>query len=274
MTPQALVSHTVDTARWVAAHRAVESARPDALFRDPLAKRLVGARGRVIDEAADQEIADDWFLITRTKLIDDHIATAVAAGCELVINLGAGLDTRPYRMKLPADVRWIEADVPGLVADKDALLADEAARCELTRTGLDLTDSVTVTGFFDTALADARKALVVTEGLDRYFDKSKIIDLSRALRRSEVVEWCLDFNAVGVAQIVADRRLALLAHAPLACLPIDGVACFENHGWSVAGLEPIVTAADRFDRLPPLIRLAPGGSRSGVSPYRAVIRLI
>ena len=34
-----------DTARWVAVYRAIESERPDAWFRDPLAKRLAGERG-------------------------------------------------------------------------------------------------------------------------------------------------------------------------------------------------------------------------------------
>lgn len=43
-----LVSNVSDTARWVSAHRAKESARPDALFRDPLAERLAGQQGHAI----------------------------------------------------------------------------------------------------------------------------------------------------------------------------------------------------------------------------------
>lgn len=39
-----------DTARWVARYRALESERPDAWFRDPLAKRLAGERGERIAE--------------------------------------------------------------------------------------------------------------------------------------------------------------------------------------------------------------------------------
>jgi O-methyltransferase involved in polyketide biosynthesis len=44
----ALVSNVSDTARWVATYRAWETARPDALFRDPLAARLAGERGQAI----------------------------------------------------------------------------------------------------------------------------------------------------------------------------------------------------------------------------------
>jgi O-methyltransferase involved in polyketide biosynthesis len=47
-----LISNVSDTARWVAVYRAWESARPDALFRDPLAGRLAGERGRAIAAAA------------------------------------------------------------------------------------------------------------------------------------------------------------------------------------------------------------------------------
>ncbi|MGD0484992.1 MAG: hypothetical protein ABSB58_10150, partial [Gemmatimonadales bacterium] len=36
------IEHVSDTARWVAVHRAMESERPDALFRDPFARRLAG----------------------------------------------------------------------------------------------------------------------------------------------------------------------------------------------------------------------------------------
>ena len=37
-----------DTARWVAVYRAMETERPDALFRDPWARRLAGVKGENI----------------------------------------------------------------------------------------------------------------------------------------------------------------------------------------------------------------------------------
>jgi O-methyltransferase involved in polyketide biosynthesis len=44
----ALIGNVSDTAFWVAHHRALESERADALFRDPLAGILAGDRGRQI----------------------------------------------------------------------------------------------------------------------------------------------------------------------------------------------------------------------------------
>jgi len=36
-----------------------------------------------------------------------------------VLNLAAGLDTRPYRLNLPPDFAWVEADLPELLAEKE-----------------------------------------------------------------------------------------------------------------------------------------------------------
>ena len=45
------IENISDTARWVAVYRAMETARPDAIFRDPFADRLAGRRGReILDE--------------------------------------------------------------------------------------------------------------------------------------------------------------------------------------------------------------------------------
>ena len=42
------IENVSDTALWVAIYRAIETDRPDAHFRDPLARRLAGDRGAAI----------------------------------------------------------------------------------------------------------------------------------------------------------------------------------------------------------------------------------
>ncbi|HEX5051508.1 MAG TPA: class I SAM-dependent methyltransferase, partial [Planctomycetota bacterium] len=42
------IRNVSDTALWVAMYRAFESERPDAIFRDPYARRLAGERGEAI----------------------------------------------------------------------------------------------------------------------------------------------------------------------------------------------------------------------------------
>ena len=120
--PEPLISNVSDTARWMAAYRAAESARHDALFTDPFAERFAGARGHAIAAAAPRLTRNGWWWVTRTKLIDDLVAASVQNGCDRVLNLAAGFDTRPYRLDLPAATEWIEADLPELINEKQRLL--------------------------------------------------------------------------------------------------------------------------------------------------------
>jgi O-methyltransferase involved in polyketide biosynthesis len=64
----------------VAQYRAMESSRADALFRDPLAARLAGERGRAIIAAAPSKLRAGWSIIARTKLIDDLVARPPPGG--------------------------------------------------------------------------------------------------------------------------------------------------------------------------------------------------
>ena len=106
-------------------HRATESARPDALFRDPLAERLAGEHGRAIVARVPRTTRNGWWLVARTKIIDDAIAEAITDGCDRVLNLAAGLDTRPYRLDLPQDLTWVEADLPALLANQQKTLVGD-----------------------------------------------------------------------------------------------------------------------------------------------------
>jgi Leucine carboxyl methyltransferase len=74
------------------------------------------SRIRAIVARVPRTTRNGWWLVARTKIIDDATAEAIADGCDRVLNLAAGLDTRPYRLDLPPDLTWVEADLPVLVA--------------------------------------------------------------------------------------------------------------------------------------------------------------
>jgi methyltransferase (TIGR00027 family) len=252
-----LVSNVSDTARWVTAHRAKESARPDALFRDPLAERLAGDQGHAIIAAAPRSIRHGWWLVARTKIIDDLIVQAISEGCDRVLNLAAGLDTRPYRLDLPPDLVWVEADLAPLVAEKEQLLADQTPRCRLTRHAVDLADPKARDAFLDEALAGATKAFVLTEGLLMYLAETDVIGLSQAFQqRPEIAWWTFDFGSGGIKATMNDKTGGMMRNAPIKFGPPNGLAFFEGLGWTVTAAESLLTAARRFRRLPLLMRLA------------------
>jgi methyltransferase (TIGR00027 family) len=272
------ITHVSDTARWTALHRATESARPDALFQDPLAGLLAGEHGRAIVDNVPRSTRNGWWLVARTKLIDDAIAEAIANGCDRVLNLAAGLDTRPYRLDLPAELGWVEADLPALLAEKTELLADQTPRCRLSRNAVDLADPRARDAFLNEALDGARKALVLTEGLLMYLEDADVAALSQAITRPEVAWWMLDFAGPGLKTMMNKKMAGMLENAPFKFAAENGVAYFEELGWRVVEVEPLLPAANRFRRLPLLMRLAawlpqPDPRNPGTRPWSATALL-
>jgi methyltransferase (TIGR00027 family) len=152
--------------------RAAESARPDPLFDDPLAAAFLAAAepAAVPDEAAGEVgTAFAVGMVVRTRLLDDEAVAAAGAGCRQVVLLGAGLDTRAFRIGWPPGTRVFELDRPEVVAFKERVLAERAAapRCERIPVPVDLAgpwnDPLLAAGF-----GPDRPTLWVPEGLLTY----------------------------------------------------------------------------------------------------------
>ncbi|MCV7342578.1 class I SAM-dependent methyltransferase [Mycobacterium haemophilum] len=130
------------TAVMVAAARAVETDRPDALIRDPYAKLLVTNAGAgvlweaMLDpsmaakvEAIDAEAAAmvehmRSYQAVRTNFFDTYFNNAVADGIRQVVILASGLDSRAYRLDWPTGTTVYEIDQPKVLAYKSTTLAE------------------------------------------------------------------------------------------------------------------------------------------------------
>ncbi|WIM89069.1 SAM-dependent methyltransferase [Candidatus Mycobacterium wuenschmannii] len=273
-----VITHVSDTARWTALYRATESARADALFHDPLAGLLAGEQGHAIVANTPRTSRNGWWLVARTKIIDDAIAEAIGNGCDRVLNLAAGLDTRPYRLDLPPDLGWVEADLAPLLAEKTELLADQTPRCRLTRAAVDLADPLARAQFLDEALDGATNALVLTEGLLMYLEDHDVRALSKSIDRPEVAWWMFDFVGPGLRRLMNKKMADLQQNAPFVFAPDNGLAFFEDLGWRVLEAEHLMAAAKRFHRLPGFVRPAmwgpqPNPRHPGRRPWSATALL-
>jgi len=243
------VRNISDTARWVAAYRALESARDDALFHDHLAERLAGERGRQIASLAGAH--SQWSLVTRTRLIDDLVLQSIAQGTECVLNLAAGLDTRPYRLALPSELLWIEADLAPLIDEKEELLRDETPHCRLTRERVDLAHAETRAAFFHDVNGRARRTLVITEGLIVYLESPMAADLARAIAAEPNFErWVVDFSSVEIVEMMKRSMGTVLTHSPFRFEATGGVTFFERQGWQAEHILSLMKEAERLHRLP------------------------
>ncbi len=269
-----------DTARWVAAMRAGESARPDAVFRDPYADRLAGDLGREMLAGLRGNWGNtSWPMIARTVIIDRLVGRSIADGADRVLNLAAGFDTRPYRMDLPPELTWVESDLPEIIEEKSRALAGETARCKLERVAVDLSDSSARRAFLERALAGARRALVVTEGLLVYLEPETVRAFAQALHaRAEIGFWVHDLASPAILQMMQKSFSPGLGDtAAFRFGPADGVRFFKELGWHPVDVVPLMREARRLGRLPWTIRLfsyLPDADpeRPGRRPWSAVVR--
>ncbi|MCU1640061.1 MAG: SAM-dependent methyltransferase [Nocardia sp.] len=140
------------TAIGVAAMRAHETRRDDAVFSDPYAAKLVAAVG-----------SDGWntimgagrggggqtgssfingvmgnFLVARTLYFDDYFAKAITVGIRQFVILASGLDARAYRVQWPSGSTVFELDQPKVLDFKSKALADDVPAVDRREVPIDL----------------------------------------------------------------------------------------------------------------------------------------
>lgn len=228
------ITHVSDTALWVAAFRAIESDRPDALFQDSLAAALTGDKGRAIANSMPHAKITAWMMAIRTIAIDQLIYQAIDAGAETVINIGAGLDTRPYRLDLPKNLRWVEIDFPHMITWKNEKLAGESPRCHLERFGLDVADRDIANRLYRELGTQTKKALVITEGVIPYLANDEAGKLAQDLYAVPTFKfWIQDYYRASKSMRRSQKMNEKMKNAPFKFEHADPLAFFGGYGWKI-----------------------------------------
>jgi methyltransferase (TIGR00027 family) len=248
-----LIRNISDTALLAAVYRARETERADSGFSDPFARRLAGERGEQIAKSLAFSEKNAWAWFTRTYVFDQFITECVQEGCDMVINLAAGLDARPYRFALPANLKWIEVDLPEIINYKEELLRDEKPSCKLERVRLDLSNVESRRQLFRRLAADARKALIVSEGLIIYLAADEVGSLATDLAAPETFRyWLFDLTSPPLLRMLQKKmgKPLAAAAAPLKFAAAEGPEFFRKFGWQPARVRSMFHAAGELKRLP------------------------
>ncbi|MEU9031838.1 class I SAM-dependent methyltransferase [Streptomyces sp. NPDC048383] len=132
------------TALLVAAARAIETHRHDSLAQDAYAEHFVRAAPACTDWPVRIEQVPDgddnplWgrfarYFGLRTRVLDDFLLQSARTEARQVVLLGAGLDTRAFRLDWPSDLVVFEIDRAGVLAFKQQVLTGLSAAPKVKR---------------------------------------------------------------------------------------------------------------------------------------------
>ncbi len=242
-SPPPLIEDVSDTARWVAFHRALESERPDALFRDLFARRLAGERGRRIAEGmpALPGTYPGPRGVTLVFLRTNEDLRRIDPGKHR--ERKRGRRAQPGRRigcaaLSPTTSRLARADRGRSGGDprrQDRLACGEKPACRLERIAVDLADARARQHLFDRIGGAHERVVVVTEGLLVYLEEGTAGSLADALRaRTSMRRWVLE----SVTPEVLKRNMRVWGkvlaqgHAKWKFASPNGFEFFRPHGWS------------------------------------------
>ncbi|MDT0270536.1 class I SAM-dependent methyltransferase [Streptomyces sp. DSM 44915] len=227
------------TALLVAAARAIETHRHDSLARDVYAEHFVRAAPACaawpvrIQQVPDGDGNPLWgrfarYFGLRTRVLDDFLLRSVGAGARQVVLLGAGLDTRAFRLDWPSDRVVFEIDRAGVLAFKQQVLADLPATPKVAR----VTVPVDLRGDWVTALTAAgfdptEPSVWLAEGLLFYLPSTAETRLIETVDALTTAGSALAFEVKLEKDLLAYRDSATYT-ATRAQIGIDLLALFDR----------------------------------------------
>ena len=241
--PDGEITHVSDTALMVAACRALEADAEDGFVHDPFAARLAGERGMAILRALPHAQVLRFGVGTRSRFMDELLLEAFAARrIETVVSLGCGLDTRPWRLDLLPDLRWIEVDFPEMLDYKDAIMSAIPPRCRRERMTADLNDAAQRRAVY--AAVGSAPALMITEGLLMYLPAATVEALAaEPPQESGIAWWLADINTTAFSQALGGQFNRSVSHVRAADA-VPGERILEmalRHGWTTAARRSYLT---------------------------------
>ncbi len=178
-----------NTALGAATCRLIEQYQPEEtrLFNDPVVKGLVGApiellmrvagmRNFTMKQTDAMTPGVYGAQICRTRYIDDAVKEAISDGIDQLVILGAGLDTRPYRLPEARGVNVFEVDLASVQDEKKKRLQKTLGRLpeNVTYIPIDF-DTQTLESVLGKSTYDpTRRAAFLWEGVTQYLTEEAV----------------------------------------------------------------------------------------------------
>lgn len=229
------ITKVSETAINMAAVRACESMREDALFIDRFAEKLVGpeAIAKAIPLVEEYEKQGRPFGEVRTRFLDDFLLNNVVHIRQIVI-LGAGFDSRAFRLKLPKYVRFFEVDQQEIIDQKNNILADEIPQCDRRTVAANLGDSAWVDLLLDAGFQPQEPTIWILEGFIYYLTEPQALNLMEKINNLSAVGSCLGCDLINSVVCNGKDEWASMWH--FGC--DEPEKFFANFGWVAKAVQP------------------------------------
>lgn len=169
---------------------AADQHEPSPLIHDTWARRILPMPGRLaasstrwpvvrraLMSATEKKFHGGWAsFLCRKRYIDDQLLAALRDGVETVVILGAGFDTRAYRMPELAGIRVCEVDLPSNIAAKTAALR----RCmggvppQVTLLPMDFETSDLTRGLDEAGFGRTQPVFYIWEAVTQYLTEDAV----------------------------------------------------------------------------------------------------
>jgi methyltransferase (TIGR00027 family) len=236
-------------ARMSAAFRALENRKPNPILQDPLAELFVeGQTEQLLSWFPNSDAASTGSAL-RTLIIDKLLLRECSEyKVGTVLSVGAGFDTRPYRLPLSPELNWIEIDFPDVISHKSKILANRRSACSVTRIASDLLEPSLHRSILPSLASTDGYTLVITEGLLVYLSELDVQQLSAGLQGANA--WITDIASPLVRDTLNEWTMSGGNPKNLrwSFAPDDPNGYFSRLGWKVESNHSLIAKAQQLSR--------------------------
>ncbi|GBF78989.1 SAM-dependent methyltransferase [Aphanothece sacrum] len=224
------------TSLFMAAGRAIENEREDRLFEDPFARQLAGEETFELLKR-DKDIVtntkkNSHYIPVRTRFFDDFIINSVSQ-CHQIVILGAGMDTRAFRLNLPENSHIYEIDQAEVLEHKNAILKDISPKSHRHTIKADLRFPW-IHLLLESGYCQDQPSIWLLEGLLYYLTEMEVYQLLKNISDVSAINSYLGADLVNKKSLEGDSKVMKTWRSGFD----EPEVLFNDYGWTVSVVEP------------------------------------
>lgn len=223
------------SSRVMAAVRAIETERPSGLFKDHLAALLAGEDiiAKITPNVQEYEDNGKPIVIVRTRFFDDFLMSNSCSRIRQVVILGAGMDTRAFRLPWLPNTHIYELDRPEVLQHKTSILGNIETSCHRHLIGVDITQS-----WADKLIASGYKidipSIWLMEGFLYYLNEEEVHETLKIITQLSAPQSCLGADLIN-SYIISTSTGKLSQYWKYGCDEPEKL--LSNYNWEASALQ-------------------------------------